>query len=88
MPRYSIRLINSEFESFDEAEYASLGDAVQTAIATATRVVAESISEGEPTAAVELQIREGEHLVARHVVTLSVSDLSGGQSVDEAAADD
>ena len=54
MPRYRIRMINSEFESFDEADYPSLDVARQTAIATATKVAAESLLEGVATTAVEV----------------------------------
>ncbi|HEY7005762.1 MAG TPA: hypothetical protein VH392_04690 [Sphingomicrobium sp.] len=79
MPRYRIRLINSEFESVGETDYPSLDAARKAAIATATKVVAESSAEEAPSVAVEVQIHEGETLVARHVVSLSVSDLSGGK---------
>ena len=81
MPRYRIRMINSEFESFEESDYPSLQAVRQAAISTASRVAAESVADGAPNAAVELQIREGEEMVARHVVTLSVSDLSGAETL-------
>lgn len=79
MPRYRIRMINSEFESFDEADYPSLDVARQTAIATATKVAAESLLEGVATTAVEVEIHEDLAMVSRHVVTLSVSDISGAE---------
>lgn len=82
MPRYLIRMINSEFESFEENEYPSLAAVREAAIGTATRIAAESVSDGAASAAVELQIREGEAMVARHVVTLSVSDVSGAKALN------
>ena len=81
MPRYRIQMTNSEFESVDEGDYPSLEAARRGAIATAGKVAAESIAAGAATAAVEVQIDQDCEMVARHVVTLSVSDLSGGQAV-------
>ena len=78
MPRYRIHMINSEFESDDEADYASLEAARRSAITAATRVAAESIADGEDSASVEVQIHDGSTLIVRNVVNLSVSDLSGG----------
>jgi hypothetical protein len=69
-------MINAEFESCEETDYPSLQDASKRAIASGARVLTEAIASGEErTAAVELQIRQGEHLVAHHVVSLSVADL-------------
>jgi hypothetical protein len=81
MPRYRIRLINSEFESSDEADYPSLEKAWRSAIVGATQVVTESVAEGKMSVAVEVQIYEGEQLVARNVVSLNVADLSGGEQL-------
>ncbi|MGE5562550.1 MAG: DUF6894 family protein [Bacillota bacterium] len=80
MPRYRIRMTNSEFESVDEADYPSLEAARRAAVATASRVVAEAIASGAPNSSVEVQIDEDGEMVARNVVTLSVSDLSGGEA--------
>jgi hypothetical protein len=80
MPRYRIRMINSEFESFEEADYPSLDAARQMAISTATRIAAESLLDGVTTTAIEVEIHEQLAMVARHVVTLSVADLSGGEA--------
>jgi hypothetical protein len=79
MPKYRIRMINSEFESIDDADYPSLQAARMAAIVTATTVATESIAAGAPTAAVELQIHVENELVMREVVTISVADLSGGE---------
>jgi hypothetical protein len=80
MPRYRIRMINSEFESFEEADYPSLDAARQMAISAATRIAAESLLDGVTTTAIEVEIHEQLAMVARHVVTLSVADLSGGEA--------
>jgi hypothetical protein len=79
MPRYRIRMINSEFESVEEADYPSLDAARSTAIVTAAKVACESIAAGEPAVAVEVEIRDGDGFVERSVVTLSVADLSGAE---------
>ena len=79
MPRYRIRMINSEFESFDEADYPTLAAARQMAISTATKIASESVLDGETTTAVEIEIHEDSAMVARHVVTLSVADISGAE---------
>jgi hypothetical protein len=79
MARYRIRTINSEFESADEGEFDSLEAAKKSAIITASEIVGEAIAEGHPTSAVELQIFEGDQLVARQVVALSVTDLTTGE---------
>jgi hypothetical protein len=78
-PCFCIHMINSEFESFEESDYPSLDAARQAAISTA-KVAAESVWDGATSAAVELQIRDGHAIVARHLVTLTVSDLGGGES--------
>jgi len=72
-------MINSDSESFDEAEYPSLDVARKTAIAAATRIVADSLVDGAASAAVAIEIHEDVAMVARHVVTLSVADLSGAK---------
>jgi hypothetical protein len=72
-------MINSEFESVEKVDYPSLDSARSAAITTATRVAAESAVEGHYSVAVEVQIHEGERMVARHVVTLSVSELITGE---------
>lgn len=79
MPRYRIHMINSEFQSVEEAEYPSLDEARRSAIATAVRVAAEATLDGERNVAVEVQIHEADVLMARNVVMVGVSDLSGGE---------
>lgn len=78
MPRYRIRLINSEFQSADEDDYPSIESALRSAIIGATRVASDAVAEGETSVAIEIQIHQGEQLVARNVVSLNIADLSGG----------
>ena len=68
-------MINAEFESCDESDFPSLEAATKNAIASGTRVVADTIIGGQIVSAVELQIHEGEELVAHRIVSLSVADL-------------
>jgi len=79
MPAYRIRLINSEFDSAEEADFPSLQAARKSAVHTASKVVAEAIAEGDPTSAVEVRICELDKMVSRQVVTLSVVDLTPGK---------
>jgi hypothetical protein len=78
MPRYRIHMINSDFESDGEADYPSLEAARKSAIKTATSIAAESVLEGISSVAVEVQIYDGDAVLVRNVVSLGVSDLSGG----------
>jgi hypothetical protein len=79
MPRYRIQMINSQFESADEVDYPSLEAARKAAIATATTIAGESIAEGEPASAVEIQIFDDGRLASRQVVTLSVAEFTVGE---------
>ena len=80
MPRFRIRMTNSEFESVDETDFPSLEAARRGAVATASKVAAEAIAAGAPNSAVEIQIDQDGRMVARNVVTLSVADLTGGEA--------
>ena len=70
MPRYRIHMINSDFESDGEADYPSLDAARKSAIKTATGIAAESVLDGVSS--------DGDSILVRNVVSLAVSDLSGG----------
>jgi hypothetical protein len=75
MASYRVRLINAEFESSDEAEYASAEEALRSAIAGATRIAGDSVAKGELSSAVEIQVYDGTELVDRHIVTVSLAGL-------------
>jgi len=78
VPRYCIHLTNSEFESSDESDFPSLDSACRSAIMGATKVLSEAIVKGAVSVAVEIEVHEGDQLLARKVVSLNVADLSGG----------
>lgn len=73
MPRYAIRLINSEFQSEDEPrDYAALDDAVQAAVGSAVDIVRSTLEDsGETSATVEATVLEEGHVVARRIITIS-----------------
>lgn len=73
MPRYSIRLTNSEFQSQDDArEYATLDEAVLAALASAVDVARDLLSHhGETSSTIEASVLDGERVVARRIVTIS-----------------
>ena len=73
MPRYSIRLTNSEFQSQDDArDYSEIGDAIQAAGISAIDVVRDLVSNGgETSVTIEASVLEGDHVVARRIITIS-----------------
>ena len=73
MPRYSIRLTNSEFQSEDDArDYSEIGDAIQAAVTSAVDVVRDLVSNrGETSVTIEASVLEGDHVVARPIITIS-----------------
>jgi len=73
MPRYSIRLTNSEFRSEDDArDYSEIGDAIQAAVTSAVDVVRDLVSNrGETSVTIEASVLEGDHVVARRIITIS-----------------
>jgi len=73
MPRYSIRLTNSEFQSQDDArDYSEMGDAIQAAVTSAVDVVRDLVSNrGETSVTIEASVLEGDHVVARRIITIS-----------------
>jgi len=73
MPRYSIRLTNSEFQSEDDArDYSEIGDAIQAAVTSAVDVVRDLVSNrGETSVTIEASVLEGDRVVARRIITIS-----------------
>lgn len=73
MPRYSIRLTNSEFQSQDDArDYSEIGEAIQSAVSSAVDVVRDLINNrGETSATVEASVLEGDRVMARRIITIS-----------------
>lgn len=68
-------MVNAEFESSDEGDYASIDAAAKAATSAATSLVSESIAEGKSTAAIEFRIFEVERLALHRVVSLSVAEM-------------
>jgi hypothetical protein len=84
MPRYSIRLTNSEFQSQDDARhYDTLDDAVQAAVGSAVDIVRDLVGRGgESSTTIEASVLEDGHVVARRIITISAilpEDGEGGQ---------
>ena len=73
MPRYSIRLTNSEFQSQDDgSNYANLDEAVEAALGAAVDIVRDLVGEaGESSVTVEASVLEGDQVVARRIITIS-----------------
>ena len=78
MPHYLIRLINSEFESCEEGDYASVEAALSSAIAAATEIAREAVLRGEIRSAGEIRVEVGDHVSGRRLVSLGVADLAPG----------
>jgi hypothetical protein len=75
MPRYRIRMINSDFVSCDQGEYSTPDAAFQAGIAAAVRVAGDSVVSGETAVAVEIRIEQGAGTIGRRVLSLSVAEL-------------
>lgn len=79
MPHYRIHMINSEFESFGEDDYPSVDRALRAGVLAAANVAGEKISAGEANSAIEIRVEEEGRIIARRVVTFSISDLAIGE---------
>jgi len=73
MPRFSIRLTNSEFQSQDDpSDYASLEHAVQTALGSAVDIARDLVNEeGERSVTIAASVLDDDKVVARRIVTIS-----------------
>lgn len=83
MTLFRIHMINSHFESCETGEYTSLEAAFKAGISGASRVATEAIAEGHDNSAVEIRIEQDDHIVARRILTFSVSDLLAGKDPPE-----
>ena len=77
MPNFSIRLVNSTFESHDNgADYERAEDALDVGIHSALRIIQEEIGGDRHAAAVDVYVEDKDRAcVLRSVVALSVSSL-------------
>ena len=72
----TVRVINAEFESHDEGEYASVEDAYQAALHAGVEIVTSEIMNGKPVAIVEVSVDvAGRTGVRRGAVSLATSLL-------------
>ena len=76
MPAYHLRLVNADFESSADEPFDSVETATRAGLEGATSIARESLLGGECSTAVEVRVEEDGRVVARQVVTLSVSELS------------
>lgn len=78
MPHFRTRMINSEFDITNEdgVFHDSIEEASKTAIVTAIDVARGLFASGERCPKIEIFILEGENTVARHVVSVDVSDVA------------
>ena len=77
MPTYTTRMINSEFDTSDEgSEHASPEAASRAAILAAATVARDLYAKGEELPQIEVIVSDRERIVARHLVTLSVANVS------------
>lgn len=73
MPKYTTRIVNSEFVSEDNGRhYATHAIAVAESITAAMEVAHEILRKGVHSTAVEARLQEDGRVVARHIVMLSM----------------
>jgi hypothetical protein len=75
MPRFRVHMINSDFSSSEEGDYASVEAAVEAGVRGAAEVASDQIAKGTPAAAIEIRVEQGDEVLARRVIAFSVSDL-------------
>jgi hypothetical protein len=68
-------MINSDFQSYDEAEYASVEAALDAQVKAAAAVATEAVTKGESNVAIEIQVEQDGKILGRRVLSMSVSDL-------------
>ena len=74
MPVYQTRMINSKIDVTDDGVFHESVDAASDAAIIAAADIAKDLLEsGEKLPQIEVVISEGEDVVARHLVTLSVT---------------
>lgn len=79
MPRYRIHLINSEFQSFQDDDFPSVEHALRTGVLAGANIASEQVSSGKANAAIEIRVEEKDRVVARRIVSFSISDLAIGE---------
>lgn len=76
MPQFRTRLINTDFDSTDDGLlHASVEDASKAGILSAIDVSKGLFAAGERCPHLEVVILDGENTVARHTVSVEVTDL-------------
>ena len=76
MQRYRVHMINSEFSSAEDGNYASVEAALQSGLRAAVGVVCDQVARGDTNSAIEIRVEEKDQVVARRVIAFSVSDLA------------
>jgi len=79
MPHYRIHMINSDFQSFEETDYPSVERALRAGVLAAANVASEKVAAGEANSAIEIRVEEGDKILARRIITFSISDLAIGE---------
>ena len=84
MANYSVRAIGVDFEADDQGyEYVSAEAARRSAVKSAIDIAADEIDRGKKSSIVEAQVLQGNRLIGRYVVALSVEALRPGSDLDQ-----
>ena len=76
MPFYHVRLINHVFDVRDGGkDYPSLDAAVQASLVAAADVMADLVEKKQLNSVIDARVEDGDHVVARHSVSLTVREL-------------
>jgi hypothetical protein len=76
MDQYRIHMINSDFESSEEATFASVDAALEAGVRSASDVARDLIAKGETNSAIEIRLERDGQVIARRILAYSIASLA------------
>lgn len=75
MPRFRIRVVNTDFDDSDEIDRSSADEARAEALKSALQIGVEEVCRGAPFFGAEVRIEDGSDVLERLAVAIGVSPL-------------
>lgn len=75
MPRFRIRVINTDFDNSNEIDRSSVDEARAEALKSALQIGVDEVCNGTPFFGAEVRVEDGGEVVDRLVVAVGVSPL-------------